>query len=160
MSHSQTQPQSDPAYGPVQPHRKPVFGLGITTSILGIASSLWVFILALGITFFALDILAEGVLNLFITITSVVLWALAALMLVLGILAIVRNRQRGAKLLAVLSGAAVLSVLVALYAGVSGITGGGFWIISVVLLLPLIVVSLLAFLAAKKTAQQEPALQS
>jgi hypothetical protein len=155
LSYPQAQSYPSPADGATQPARRPVFGLGLTTGILGILSSLWLTVLGIGMYIFAHTVAMYGGGRLFVIseVLSSVLFVLALLMFVLGVLSIVKNRQRGVRLLTALLAVSALSVVVAIVAGALGYAGAHFWVLSTVIMLPLIIVSFLAVLAARKTAE-------
>ncbi|WP_422390221.1 hypothetical protein [Arthrobacter sp. N1] len=151
-----SQPQFIPNPAYVQPRYGSVFGLGITTGILAILSSLWLALLGIGLLVYAQSWVEYGGGRLFVIsgILGAVLSAFAVVMFVLGILAIVKNRMRGVKLLATLLVVAVASVVVAVIAGALGYAGTHFSVLTTVIMLPLIILSLLAALAARRTANQ------
>lgn len=157
MASPQFQPHTEQSILPgTLVSRQSAFGLGITTGILGILSSFWVAILAIGMSMYAASGQEYGGGRLFVIsgVLGAVFSIVAALMFVLGILTIVRNKQRSPKMPAALLVTAVIAVIIAIVAGVLGYTGGSFWVVTTVLMLPVIIVALLAFLAARAAQQQ------
>lgn len=157
----QAQPYPNSASGAPQPSRATAFGLGIAAGILGILSSLWLALVGIGLFVYSQSGNEYGGGRLFVIagVLGGLLIVLALLMFVLGILAIVKNRQRGVKLLAALLAAAVVSVVGAVIAGALGYTGVLFAVLTAIIMLPLIILSLLSVLVARKSAKR-PELQS
>lgn len=125
-----------------------VFGLGIATGILAILGSQYVFTLAGFMTVFALDGYP------LVGLAAALYWVLAISMVILGILTIVRNRSWSSTLPLLLLGIAVLVVVFSLAGTLTGVTGGAWWLFSIVCLFPLIIVALLAYLSARKATLQ------
>ncbi|WP_422390220.1 hypothetical protein [Arthrobacter sp. N1] len=159
MSQHQHQFHPNFGYAAAPPPRPTFFGLGITAGILGILSSLLLAPVAISLLAYAQSGIKYGGGAPYdgAGVIGGALMVIAVLMFVLSILAIVLNRKRGVKLLTSLLATAVISVALTAISGAIGYTGVQFAFVTAVFMLPLIILSPLAILAARKAAK-EPAL--
>ncbi|TSE15044.1 hypothetical protein B1A87_003055 [Arthrobacter sp. KBS0703] len=128
--------------GPFLPQKPPVSGRRIAAGILGILTSLWAVILAIGTgSVFAPAALIFGL--------------VALSLLTLGIIQIVKSRSRDAGIPLALLGTTAAGMAGALVAAALGLTGGAFVFVALAVFLPVGVLSLLAFLEARASGRNQ-----